>query len=62
MAVSVRLEIDHTYHEVYDLGINGGNIMTGQELLIYGAVILGVGGNLVFLAMYMRDKRKASKA
>lgn len=36
--------------------------MTGQELLIYGALILGVGGNLVFFAMYLRDKFKASKA
>lgn len=62
MTVNARLQIDHTHHEGYDLGINGGNIMTGQELLIYGALILGVGGNLVFFAMYLRDKFKASKA
>ncbi len=35
--------------------------MTGEEILIYGALILGVGGNIVFAIIYIRDKWKAKK-
>lgn len=35
--------------------------MTGKDLLIYGALIIGVGGNIVFFIMYIRDRRKAKK-
>ncbi len=42
-------------------GNERNHIMTGEEILIYGALILGVGGNIVFAIIYIRDKLKAKK-